>query len=58
MVGDGEIMRMRRSRYIPDIPDTLYMVEERPPRHHSIDILAHAIPGTYSFLLFVSTIRW
>lgn len=44
MVGEGEIMRLRRSRYIPDIPDTLYMVEERPPRHHNIDILAHAIP--------------
>lgn len=44
MVGEGEIMRLRRSRYIPDIPDTLYMVEERPPRQQSIDILAHAIP--------------
>lgn len=47
MVGEGEIMRLRRSRYIPDIPDTLYMVEERPTRHNqNIDIIAHAIPGT------------
>lgn len=26
MVQETELMRMRRARYIPDIPDTLYMV--------------------------------
>lgn len=30
-------------RYIPDIPDTLYMVDEKP--RHAIDIIAQAIPG-------------
>lgn len=44
MVGETELMRIRRSRYIADIPDTLYMVEERPTHHHNIDVIAHAIP--------------
>uniref|UniRef100_A0A224XBH5 Putative btb/poz domain-containing protein 7 isoform x1 n=1 Tax=Panstrongylus lignarius TaxID=156445 RepID=A0A224XBH5_9HEMI len=40
--GDGDLLRIRRPRYIPDIPDTLYMVDEKP--RHAIDIIAQAIP--------------
>ncbi|XP_022914919.2 BTB/POZ domain-containing protein 7 [Onthophagus taurus] len=46
LVQDGEIMRMRRSRYIPDIPDTLYMVEDKPRVHGTagVDVLASSLP--------------
>uniref|UniRef100_A0A0K8SQ25 BTB domain-containing protein n=1 Tax=Lygus hesperus TaxID=30085 RepID=A0A0K8SQ25_LYGHE len=44
LVGEGELMRLRRARYIPDIPDTLYMVEEKPRPAPGIDIIAQAIP--------------
>ncbi|BES93865.1 BTB POZ domain-containing protein [Nesidiocoris tenuis] len=44
LVGEGELLRLRRARYIPDIPDTLYMVEEKPRSAPGIDIIAQAIP--------------
>lgn len=41
-----EIMRMRHARYIQDIPDTLYMVEDKPRIHGAagVDVLASALP--------------
>ncbi|XP_066997729.1 BTB/POZ domain-containing protein 7 isoform X2 [Anabrus simplex] len=46
MVQEVELMRMRRARYIPDIPDTLYMVEDKPRSLGAagVDILAAALP--------------
>lgn len=46
LVQEVEIMRLRKSRYIPDIPDTLYMVEDKPRVHGAagVDILASALP--------------
>lgn len=32
LIQEVEMMRMRRARYMQDIPDTLYMVEEQPRR--------------------------
>jgi BTB/POZ domain-containing protein 7 len=59
MVQEAELVRLRRARYIPDIPDTLYMVDEKPRITGAVgvDILAAALPGTYSilFLRFNST---
>lgn len=38
-----EILRMRRSRHLPDIPDTLYMVSRLGPNGgNSVDVLAAA----------------
>lgn len=47
LVQEVELLRMRRARYIPDIPDTLYMVEDkpRPLGPAGVDVLAAAIPG-------------
>lgn len=47
MVQENELVRMRRARYIPDIPDTLYMVEEKPRAMGAagVDVLAAALPG-------------
>lgn len=45
---DVEMSRMRRNRYIRDIPDTLYMVEDKPRSQGAnvpVDVLAAAIPG-------------
>ncbi|KAJ8682027.1 hypothetical protein QAD02_017819 [Eretmocerus hayati] len=46
MVQESELVRLRRARYIPDIPDTLYMVDEkpRPMGAAGVDILAAALP--------------
>nr|CAI5836975.1 unnamed protein product [Callosobruchus analis] len=46
LVQEVEIMRMRRARYMQDIPDTLYMVEEKPRPHGpaGVDVLASALP--------------
>lgn len=52
MVHQTELLRLRRSRYVADIPDTLYMVEDKP-RTMGVDVLAAAIPGTFrAFVLF------
>ncbi|KAJ8923731.1 hypothetical protein NQ315_010312 [Exocentrus adspersus] len=46
LVQEVEIMRMRRARYMQDIPDTLYMVEEKPRPHGpaGVDVLASVLP--------------
>lgn len=50
LVQEVEILRMRRAKYIQDIPDTLYMVEDKPIRVHGgggaagVDVLASALP--------------
>lgn len=47
MVQEAELVRLRRARYIHDIPDTLYMVDEKPRVMGAagVDILAAALPG-------------
>ncbi|CAH1153456.1 unnamed protein product [Phaedon cochleariae] len=46
LVQEVEIMRLRRARYMQDIPDTLYMVEEKPRPHGpaGVDVLASVLP--------------
>lgn len=47
LVPDIDAARMRRNRYIRDIPDTLYMVEDKPRSQAAnvpVDVLAAAIP--------------
>lgn len=46
LVQEVEMMRMRRARYMADIPDTLYMVEDKPRAHGAagVDVLASALP--------------
>ncbi|XP_034935047.1 BTB/POZ domain-containing protein 7 [Chelonus insularis] len=43
---ETELLRLRRAHYIPDIPDTLYMVDEKPRSLGAagVDILAAALP--------------
>lgn len=49
LVQEVELLRLRRVRYIPDIPDTLYMVQEKP-RTLGLDVLAASIPGKYTLV--------
>ncbi|KAJ8981490.1 hypothetical protein NQ317_007016 [Molorchus minor] len=46
LIQEVEILRMRRARYMQDIPDTLYMVEEKPRPHGpaGVDVLASVLP--------------
>ncbi|XP_015590954.1 BTB/POZ domain-containing protein 7 isoform X2 [Cephus cinctus] len=46
LVQEAELVRLRRARYIPDIPDTLYMVEDKPRALGAagVDVLAAALP--------------
>ncbi|XP_063990921.1 BTB/POZ domain-containing protein 7 [Diachasmimorpha longicaudata] len=46
MIQEAELVRLRRARYIPDIPDTLYMVDEKPRSMGAVgvDVLAAALP--------------
>lgn len=46
LVQEVEMMRLRRARYMQDIPDTLYMVEEKPRRQGpaGVDVLASVLP--------------
>ncbi|CAG5093963.1 Similar to BTBD7: BTB/POZ domain-containing protein 7 (Homo sapiens) [Cotesia congregata] len=46
MIQEAELVRLRRARYIPDIPDTLYMVDEKPRSMGTagVDVLAAALP--------------
>lgn len=46
LVQEVEMMRMRRARYMQDIPDTLYMVEDKPRPHGpaGVDVLASVLP--------------
>jgi BTB/POZ domain-containing protein 7 len=48
LVQEVQLLRLRRMPYSPDIPDTLYMVEDKPrPRGTAgVDVLAAALPGT------------
>lgn len=61
MVQESELVRLRRARYIPDIPDTLYMVDEKPRVMGAagVDILAAALPGNKmnKNLLFHNSLR-
>ncbi|CAB0035426.1 unnamed protein product [Trichogramma brassicae] len=49
MVQEQELIRLRRARYIPDIPDTLYMVDEKPRVMGAagVDVLAAALPDSF-----------
>lgn len=54
LVQEVELLRLRRARIahlrdIADIPDTLYMVEEkpRPIGAAGVDVLSAALPGMY-----------
>lgn len=49
MIQEAELVRLRRARYIPDIPDTLYMVDEKPRSMGAVgvDVLAAALPGIF-----------
>lgn len=45
LVQEVEMMRMRRARYMQDIPDTLYMVGEQPRRGPAgVDVLSSTLP--------------
>lgn len=48
MVQEADLVRLRRPRYVADIPDALYMVEEKPRAMGTagVDVLAAAFPGT------------
>lgn len=47
MVQEADLVRLRRPRYVADIPDALYMVEEKPRAMGTagVDVLAAAFPG-------------
>lgn len=47
MVQEADLVRLRRPRYVADIPDALYMVDEkpRPMGTAGVDVLAAAFPG-------------
>lgn len=49
MVQEADLVRLRRPRYVADIPDALYMVEEKPRAMGTagVDVLAAAFPGYY-----------
>lgn len=46
LVQEVEMLRVRRARYMQDIPDTLYMVEDKPRIHGTagVDVLAAVLP--------------
>lgn len=46
MVQEADLVRLRRPRYVADIPDALYMVDEkpRPMGTAGVDVLAAAFP--------------
>jgi BTB/POZ domain-containing protein 7 len=47
MVPEADLVRLRRPRYVADIPDALYMVEEKPRIMGTagVDVLAAVFPG-------------
>lgn len=55
MVQEADLVRLRRPRYVADIPDALYMVDEkpRPMGTAGVDVLAAAFPGIL-FIIFLS----
>ncbi|XP_077279621.1 BTB/POZ domain-containing protein 7 isoform X2 [Temnothorax americanus] len=46
MIQEADLVRLRRPRYVADIPDALYMVEEKPRAMGTagVDVLAAAFP--------------
>jgi len=50
MIQEADLVRLRRPRYVADIPDALYMVEEKPRAMGTagVDVLAAAFPGMIS----------
>nr|CAD7457462.1 unnamed protein product [Timema tahoe] len=48
LLRDAELARVRRARRPHDIPDTLYMVEDKPRAQGTagVDVLAAALPGS------------
>lgn len=63
MVQEADLVRLRRPRYVADIPDALYMVDEkpRPMGTAGVDVLAAAFPGILfaiflldNFTIFIS----
>lgn len=60
LVQEAELVRLRRARYIPDIPDTLYMVEDKPRSMGAVgvDILAAALPGIHFSLFVIAVTDW
>lgn len=53
IVHDTDLIRLQRTRYVADIPDALYMVDEKPRTMGTagVDVLAAAFPGTFYFPL-------
>lgn len=51
MIQEADLVRLRRPRYVADIPDALYMVEEKPRAMGTagVDVLAAAFPGITTF---------
>lgn len=47
MIQEADLVRLRRPRYVADIPDALYMVEEKPRVMGTagVDVIAAAFPG-------------
>lgn len=56
MVQEADLVRLRRPRYVADIPDALYMVDEkpRPMGTAGVDVLAAAFPGIFCRCSFLS----
>lgn len=57
MIQEADLVRLRRPRYVADIPDALYMVEEKPRAMGTagVDVLAAAFPGmifSYYIIMF------
>lgn len=55
MVQEADLVRLRRPRYVADIPDALYMVEEKPRAMGTagVDVLAAAFPGIITYIMAV-----
>lgn len=53
MVQEADLIRLRRPRYVADIPDALYMVEEKPRVMGTagVDVLAAAFPGIAIYII-------
>lgn len=58
MVQEADLVRLRRPRYVADIPDALYMVEEKPRAMGTagVDVLAAAFPGITTFSYYAITL--
>lgn len=56
MIQEADLVRLRRPRYVADIPDALYMVEEKPRAMGTagVDVLAAAFPGITTLNYYLS----